>query len=87
VATEASLEYFITHAGQLLKGDLADDLVRLTDVLEELKVLKDAKVDFLGRNGHEAQVSAFARARSVGEGAVGTAQHLRASLGCVVCEE
>lgn len=86
VVTEGSLEFLISHASQLIKGDVDADLQRLGTMLEELKALKKAKADLLGQNGYEAQTQAFTRASAVGEGVVETAGHLRALLGCLVCD-
>ena len=86
VATEAALEYFIGHAGSLLKGDVSGDLQALANALEELKALKDAKAAFLGKLGPDAQDRAFARAAAAGEQTVETARHIRTTLGCLDCE-
>lgn len=86
VVTEASLEYFISKAAQLVNGDISNDLQQLSRDLEELKALKRAKADLLGQNGGEAQSTAFTRALAVGDAVVETADHLRASRGCLVCD-
>lgn len=86
VVTEASLDFFIGHAGHLVTGDHAEDLQSLSRLLEELKALKDAKADLLGTNGDEAQRRAFTRARSAGEEMVQTARHLRSAIGCLDCD-